>query len=412
MPKVFINYRAQEQAGYAALLDRELSRRFGRDAVFRASRSVQPGSDFADEITHNLRRCAVLLAVIGPRWSATTSTSGSVEGDWVHREIAEALAHHVRVIPILVEDAALPEWSSLPPDIAALAKCQYLRLHHRSVERDLAQVADELVRLVPELARTNADSGGRRYRLAGPAHSPCQIGVIAGSIRRVRCADIWVNSENTDMEMSRITEFSVSGIIRYYGARRDEAGRVTADLIADELAAKVGDRRPVAAGTAIVTGAGQLLGSHNVHYIVHVAAVHGEPGAGFRQVRIVDRCVTAALTEAERLAGDAQPVRTILFPLLGTGVAGAEAKPTVSVLLDAAVDYLLATPDTRLRAIYFLAYTPDELDAFEDVLRRSVWLVPVAGSAATPGHRADRPQSTLPRPSDRPTATTTAGERA
>jgi hypothetical protein len=37
-------------------------------------------------------------------------------------------------------------------------------------------------------------------------------------------------------------------------------------------------------------------------------------------VRIVDRCVTAALTEAEQLAGDAQPVRTILFPLLGTAV--------------------------------------------------------------------------------------------
>jgi hypothetical protein len=77
----------------------------------------------------------------------------------------------------------------------------------------------------------------RLFRIAGAG---CRIGVVSGSIGRVRFADVWVNPENTDMEMPRIREFSISAIIRYGGARPDQAGRVTEDLIADELSAAVG----------------------------------------------------------------------------------------------------------------------------------------------------------------------------
>jgi hypothetical protein len=389
VPKVFINYRVQEQAGYAALLDRELAERFGVAAVFRASRSIRPGDDFAREILHNLAECAVLLAVIGPGWLALAGRAGHTgDGDWVRRELAEAFTLGIRVIPVLVEDAAMPAEAELPPDIAPLARCQYLRLHHRSVDSDVAHIVDELRRLVPGLRadrrepRELPDTEVRLYRVDEPGPSPCRIGVVTGSISRVRDADIWVNSENTDMEMARFTEFSVSGIIRYWGARHDHTGRVTADLIADELAARVGDRRPVAPGTAFVTGAGALAERNNVRYVIHVAAVQGEPGAGFRQVRDVGRCVTSALVEAERLAAAGEPVATILFPLLGTGAAGAEVRPTVRALLDAALDHLAAYPRTPLRVISFLAYTDQELAAFEEVLGALPRLVPVTAPAA------------------------------
>src|SRR5215475_10444289 len=257
VPTVFINYRAQEQAGYAALLDRELAERFGPGAVFRASRSIRPGDDFVRAILENLRLCRVLLAVIGPEWLASGRRGHDQQGDepdWVHREIAEALTLGIRVIPILVEDARMPSEADLPADIAALARCQYLRLHHRNIDNDIGRVVDELGRLVPELRtdrrrpREVAETEVRLFRLVGELGPACRIGVITGSIRRVRCADIWVNSENTDMEMSRFTDFSVSGIIRYWGARRDQAGRVTGDLIGDALRAAVGERRPVAPG--------------------------------------------------------------------------------------------------------------------------------------------------------------------
>ena len=214
--------------------------------------------------------------------------------------------------------------------------------------------------------------GASAFDLAG---SGCRVAILTGSIRRARCADLWVNPENTDMEMSRITDFSISAIIRYEAARLDEAGRVVSDIIADELAATV-TTRPVAAGTAVVTGSGRLAETHHVAFIIHVAAVHGEPGGGYRQVRNVGSCVTNALAKAEDIARAGHKVRSILIPVLGVGMGGGPVGPTVQSLLDAAVDHLTQTPDTVLETVYFLAYTDAEYDAFMNVIGSSPWLSP------------------------------------
>jgi len=204
------------------------------------------------------------------------------------------------------------------------------------------------------------------YRVAGPAGGrERHIGIVTGDIRRVRCADVWVNSENTDMEMARFDEFSISSIIRYEGARRDSAGKVVDDLIADELARKTAGLRPVMAGTVVTTGAGEL-NRNRVRHVVHVAAVQGEPGAGFRQVREVGRCVTNVLLEVGGL-NDLVPVETVLFPLLGVGQGGGQLGPTVEAQVSAAVDYFTMTPETPLTIVYFLAYTDLELETCQAV---------------------------------------------
>jgi hypothetical protein len=223
-------------------------------------------------------------------------------------------------------------------------------------------------------ARSALDDHVELFRMVG---TECRIGVVRGSIRRVRFADIWVNPENTDMEMARVSEFSISAIIRYGGARVDEVGRVAEDVIADQLAAAVGTRRPVAPGAAIVTDAGRLGETHNVRYVIHVAAVQGEPGAGFRQVRNVGECATHALGQADRLARAGRPARTILIPMLGAGTGGGVVDATVHALLTAAIDYLAATPDTPLQVIYFLAYTEAEYVAFTAALADSRMLSPL-----------------------------------
>jgi O-acetyl-ADP-ribose deacetylase (regulator of RNase III) len=202
----------------------------------------------------------------------------------------------------------------------------------------------------------------------GLAPAGCVIGVRDGRIMRVRDVDIWVNSENTEMEMARFNEFSVSGIIRYHGSHRDAAGHVVSDVIAEELARAVGGSRPVAPGSAFVTGAGALAGTNAVRWIIHVAAVHGEPGAGFRQIRHVGMCVANALACAERLAAVDPPTRTILFPMLGAGVAGASLTTTAVELVGAAADHIAATPSTRLSGIYLLGFTEQERVALAGAL--------------------------------------------
>ncbi|GAB2858047.1 hypothetical protein GCM10027176_70650 [Actinoallomurus bryophytorum] len=203
------------------------------------------------------------------------------------------------------------------------------------------------------------------YRLTREARSDTarHIGVITGDIRRVQHVDAWVNPENTDMKMARIHERSISGTIRYEGAVHDRTGRVIDDVIADGLARAVRGRLPVAPGTAIVSTAGQLSRRNGVRCLIHTAAVQGEPGAGFRAVRELDRTVVNALRAAQQCSAQWTAIRSVLFPLLGTGHGGAEIRVTTRTLLLAAVDHLATTRAPNPATVLFLAYTQEELDA-------------------------------------------------
>jgi hypothetical protein len=68
--------------------------------------------------------------------------------DWVRREIIEAFRGGLRVIPIFLDGTAALNEADLPDDIGMLARCQYLRLHHRNDDRDIARVLDELTELL------------------------------------------------------------------------------------------------------------------------------------------------------------------------------------------------------------------------------------------------------------------------
>jgi transcriptional regulator with XRE-family HTH domain len=213
-----------------------------------------------------------------------------------------------------------------------------------------------------------------RLRHGYAADGSRRIGIITGDIRRVRHVDIWVNSENTDMRMSRFEEYTISAIVRYDGAVRDAAGHVIEDSIADELARNVEGRCPVAAGTTIMTGPGQLAISNNVRAIAHVASVYGEPGVGYRQIGDVGRCVISVLTEVDRTGADKRSF-TVLFPMLGTGQGRGNITETAVVLVGAAADYLIDTPETMLTTVWFLAHTSNELAAFQNALTISARFV-------------------------------------
>ncbi|HEY0640414.1 MAG TPA: toll/interleukin-1 receptor domain-containing protein [Pseudonocardiaceae bacterium] len=118
MSGVFVNYRGDDSGTAAALIDREFAARFGGDRVFLDCRSVPVGADFADAILTRLRSCTVLLVVMGPRWLTLTGDTGARRiddpADWVRCEIAEALSHRLRVIPVLLDGAVLPTAGELP----------------------------------------------------------------------------------------------------------------------------------------------------------------------------------------------------------------------------------------------------------------------------------------------------------
>lgn len=204
-----------------------------------------------------------------------------------------------------------------------------------------------------------------------------RLGMITGDLQHVgrgadaKKIDVWVNSENTNMQMARFFDRSVSAVIRYEGAKKDANGRVLKDTIYDEIRTQVpeGSTQEVQPGTVVVTGAGELERECGVRKIFHVAAVRGEVGHGYSPVQDLGKCVRRALEMADSPKLAAEDLRSILFPLMGTGTARAGKEKTVPVLIDAAVSYLKASPNSKLKEVYFLAWTDIDLEVCQSVIQ-------------------------------------------
>jgi len=191
-----------------------------------------------------------------------------------------------------------------------------------------------------------------------------KIGLITGDIKDVKGVDVWVSSENTNMEMARFFDRSVSAAIRYYGSTRDAAGDVTEDLIADELKRKKGNKFFVQPTSVYVTGPGELKNS-GVSQIFHVAAVHGTKPDGYAPVEDLEGCVRNALAEAEAFKDG---YKSILFPLLATGTARGDLKPISRRLIQTAVSYLEDNPDRAIETVYFLTWSDIDLETCQEIL--------------------------------------------
>lgn len=190
-----------------------------------------------------------------------------------------------------------------------------------------------------------------------------ELVILTGDLIYVHDVDVWVSPENTNMQPSRYHERSISAMIRYFGAGRDNDGDPCDDVIGDALAAAMADRSRsvVPAHTVIATGSGALAASNGVKRIYHVAAVQGVPGGGYEPVAQIGRCITNALQWMDHPDEARYGARTIILPLLASGTAGGDAAQIASALVAAAAGFLKRTPGTRVMTVYLLAYRLSEL---------------------------------------------------
>lgn len=128
---IFVNYRRDDSAGHAGRLFDRLNLRFpGR--VFMDVDTIEPGIDFAEVIEQAVGCCEVLIVVIGREWLFLKDSTGQRRldspNDFVRLEIGAALERHIRVIPVLVEGAAMPRPEELPPDLLKLTRRNAIEL--------------------------------------------------------------------------------------------------------------------------------------------------------------------------------------------------------------------------------------------------------------------------------------------
>ncbi len=99
---VFISFRGGDR-GIARAIERELRRRTGA-RVFLDERSVQPGSDWEDEIVESLQRSRSVIALIGPAWRLIEDRRVT---DWVERELDAARQLGIGILPVLAGDPSV-----------------------------------------------------------------------------------------------------------------------------------------------------------------------------------------------------------------------------------------------------------------------------------------------------------------
>ncbi|WP_297325586.1 SUMF1/EgtB/PvdO family nonheme iron enzyme [Nitrosomonas sp.] len=126
MSKIFINYRRDDSAAHAGRLYDRLESHFGHGVIFMDIDQIEPGEDFIEVIQQKLEAVQVAVVLIGKHWLDITDAAGQRRldnpDDFVRLEIATLLERKIRVIPVLVGGAVVPQSSQLPECLAPLAR--------------------------------------------------------------------------------------------------------------------------------------------------------------------------------------------------------------------------------------------------------------------------------------------------
>ncbi|MET7633569.1 MULTISPECIES: toll/interleukin-1 receptor domain-containing protein [unclassified Streptomyces] len=218
MTDVFINYRTGDGDKTAALIDQELSRRFGSDRIFRASKSIAPGQAYPDELLAGLRRSAVVLAVIGPDWTNFQSRLRDPE-DWVRKEIMEAFDCELAVVPVLdgrKTDRLIK--ADLPDELAWLTEIQSVPFSTHDTEAGLKRLGDVVADIVPGLRDLDRDA----VSPLTPDSVTNSIGDVSGTA--VQSRDFTGDVGSTVIKASTGPVHTGQGDI-YQNSRKESGGR-------------------------------------------------------------------------------------------------------------------------------------------------------------------------------------------
>ena len=148
MPLIFISYRRDDCAGHAGRLYDRLRDHFGPENIFRDIDTIEPGQDFVDAIETAVGACPAVVVLIGKQWANIKDTEGRRRldnpEDFVRLEVAAALKRKVRVVPVLLQGAAMPGSSDLPEPLAKLARLNAIEVSDTRWDFDVGRLIDAL----------------------------------------------------------------------------------------------------------------------------------------------------------------------------------------------------------------------------------------------------------------------------
>jgi len=143
-PKIVVSYRRSDSAMAGRIFDR-LEQRFGKTSLFIDIDNIPYGVDFHQQIEEALKSSDLLVAIVGATWRGARDGGAArimSEDDPVRVEIETAFARKIKVLPVLLDNAKMPEPQDLPDSIKNFA---YLNAVEVESGRDFKFHADRLI---------------------------------------------------------------------------------------------------------------------------------------------------------------------------------------------------------------------------------------------------------------------------
>jgi tetratricopeptide (TPR) repeat protein len=145
--KVFISYRRADTQHVAGRLGDRIGERF---RLFMDIDDIPLGVDFTTALNEAVDSSDVLVVLIGQHFLDVTQVAAPRAGqprDWVLAEVSAALDRGLVVIPVLVDNAEMPEEDELPEALWPLRRRQALQLSHASFNTDVDRLVEALIGL-------------------------------------------------------------------------------------------------------------------------------------------------------------------------------------------------------------------------------------------------------------------------
>lgn len=147
--RIAISYRQNDTVQIVGRIHERLQNVFGDENVFLDFEEIKPSNNIRDAINQALDRCNVLVAVIGEKWMGSVQPDGRPAlfkpDDWVHAELAAALARQMHIIPVVIDDAKMPNPAELPEQLADFG---YILAVPVSVRKDFHPSMENLIKVI------------------------------------------------------------------------------------------------------------------------------------------------------------------------------------------------------------------------------------------------------------------------
>ena len=153
--KIFISYRRSDTQHVAGRLFDHLKTAYTEKELFFDVDTIPMGDDFKQHISTAMRESAVILVVVGQHWVNRKWNSIwrwvpllKTQEDFVLSEIELALDLGVPIIPLLVDNTAMPSMTQLPKTIVEFSSRNATRLGTGTdFHKDMAKVLDKVTEL-------------------------------------------------------------------------------------------------------------------------------------------------------------------------------------------------------------------------------------------------------------------------